>query len=179
MIDPILPEEASPPPPVLPFESSPPSDPNDMDIDDIEDARLEFQSTEETPKQGKKSSDGLIDPDAPITDSHPSPDLPVESSPHEDPTVIDIDDVKNSAVPDTHSTFDDTQTPHLFPINRMQPWMSMSIEFFLPHWITNKLLLMISNHLSNKIRAPKRSHLKVLNLLPSLHQLSLTTSILM
>ena len=50
VIDPILPEEASPPPPVLPFESSPPSDPNDMDIDDIEDARLEFQSTEETPK---------------------------------------------------------------------------------------------------------------------------------
>ena len=52
MIDPIPPEEASPPP-VLPFESSPPSDPNDMDIDDIEDAILEFQSTEETQKGGK------------------------------------------------------------------------------------------------------------------------------
>jgi len=50
VLDPILPEEASPPPPVLPFESSPPSDPIDMDIDDIEDARLEFQSTEESPK---------------------------------------------------------------------------------------------------------------------------------
>ena len=72
MIDPILPEEASPPPPVLPFESSPPSDPNDMDIDDIEDARLEFQSTEESPKQGKTSSDGFIDPDALIVSHQPN-----------------------------------------------------------------------------------------------------------
>ncbi len=116
VIDPIPPEEVSPPPPVLPFESSPPSDPNDMDIDDIEDAALEFHSTEETSKRGKKASDGVIDPEAPITDSPPSPVLLVESSPHADPKVIDIDDIQNSALPDTYATFDDTQTsPHDSP----------------------------------------------------------------
>ena len=50
VIDPIPPELAPPPPPVLPSESSPTSNQNDMDIEGLEDAALEFQSTEETQK---------------------------------------------------------------------------------------------------------------------------------
>ena len=52
----------------------------------------------------------MIDPDGPNTDSHLSPVLPVKSSPHADPQVIDIDDIKNSALPNTHETIDDKET---------------------------------------------------------------------
>ena len=110
MIDPIPPEEASPPPPVLPFESSPPSDPNNMDIDDIEDTIVKFQLTEETQKGGKNASDGVIDPNGPTTESPSTPVLPVKTSPHADPKVMDIDDIQNSDLADTHATIEDTQT---------------------------------------------------------------------
>ena len=73
VIDPIPPELAPPPPPVLPSESSPTSNQNDMDIDGLEDAALEFQSTEETQKVGINALDGVIDPDGPTTESPPSP----------------------------------------------------------------------------------------------------------
>ena len=110
VIDPNPPELASPPPPVLPNESSPTSNQNDMDIDGLENAALEFQSTEETQKVGINALDGVIDPDGPTTESPPTPVVLVETSPHADPKVIDIDNIQNTALSDPHATIEDTQT---------------------------------------------------------------------
>ena len=110
VIDPNPPELVSPPPPVLPNESSPTSNQNDMDIDGLENAALEFQSTEETQKVGINALDGVIDPDGPTTESPATPVILVETSPHADPKVMDIDDIQNSALADTHATIEDTQT---------------------------------------------------------------------
>ena len=178
MIDPILPEEVSPPP-VLPFESSPPSDPNDMDINDIEDATLEFQSTDETQNGGKMPRmvrSILMD----LLHIHRL--LLFYLSNH---LLIQIQRLLTSMTLKTRLL----QIPMqllmtnklllVIPIHLTWALTIISNKFLLPPWITNEILLMIPNHLSNKIRAPKRTHLKVLNLLPSLHRLSLMTSILM
>lgn len=174
VIDPNPPELVSPPPPVLPNESSPTSNQNDMDIDGLENVALEFQSTEETQKVGINAFDGVIDPDGPTTESPPTPVVLVETSPHADPKVMDIDEIQNSALADPHATIEDTQLLLVIPIHLTWAWMIMLIKVFL------KLLLMVPNHLANKIRAPTRTHLKMLTFLPSLHRLLfLTTSILM
>ena len=104
VIDPIPPELAPPPPPVLPSESSPTSNQNDMDIDGLENVALEFQSV------GINAFDGVIDPDGPTTESPPTPVVLVETSPHADPKVIDIDNIQNTALSDPHATIEDTQT---------------------------------------------------------------------